>query len=91
MVAYSIIAYVFNILFHFFLLFHSGKYECHAINAIGEESCSVDVFVQPPEYQSVGFDGSPMFLNRTQTTVADIGDSISFMCTITGTPAPKVC
>nr|XP_039266508.1 muscle M-line assembly protein unc-89-like [Styela clava] len=70
--------------------YDSAKYECRAINTLGETSCHVDLYVEPPEHQSVEFDGSPMFLTRTESAEFMIGDTVVFKCTVAGIPTPKI-
>jgi len=68
----------------------SGKYVCRAISPLGEASCSVDLCVEPADHQEVEFEGSPVFLVRTEPRAAKLGEAVNFKCTIAGTPQPKV-
>ncbi|XP_076822097.1 obscurin-like [Clavelina lepadiformis] len=70
--------------------YDNGKYEVRAINPLGEATCTVDLSVEPNEHQEVEFEGAPMFLKRTQTALLKVGSTVSFDCTVAGTPKPIV-
>lgn len=80
----------------------SGNYAVRAVNSAGEATCVAKLTVEPPPPEEEAMErkkvlrreqvpqNPPEFRRLFQDVTAKPGDSVTFECSVTGSPKPKV-